>query len=107
MLSRNEIVLIDVRRPDEWQRTGIAQGALPIDLRRDDFVDAVRAAQDASGGKPVALICARGVRSVRMANRLTQAGISPLINVPEGMLGISQAPGWIKRGLPLEAWQAS
>lgn len=40
-----KILLIDIRRPDEWQRTGLGQGAVPIDMRRKDFVDALLAEQ--------------------------------------------------------------
>ena len=94
------LTLVDVRRPDEWAATGIAEGAVPIDLRRDDFVQAVRAARDGPDA-PVALICARGVRSRRMAARLAEAGIGPIVDVPEGMLGSRAGPGWLARGLPV------
>ena len=95
-----ELILVDVRRPDEWEATGIAEGAVPIDLRRDDFVDAVTAAR---GGRdvPVAVICARGVRSRRMAARLAEAGLARIVDVPEGMLGSRAGPGWLARGLPV------
>ena len=100
-----EILLVDIRRPDEWQRTGIAEGAVPIDMRRPDFTDAVLAAR-ASPTPPIALICARGVRSARMTARLTDAGLTPIIDVPEGMLGSFAGPGWVKRDLPLQSWNA-
>lgn len=102
-VRRGEVLLVDVRRPDEWQATGIAEGAVPIDLRRSDFVDAVVAAR-ASKTMPVVVICARGVRSRRMTRRLSKAGVLPIIDVPEGMLGSSAGPGWIRRGLPIETW---
>ncbi|MEM8980067.1 MAG: rhodanese-like domain-containing protein [Pseudomonadota bacterium] len=102
-----EILLIDVRRPEEWRSTGIAKGAVPVDMRRSDFVETVRAVKAAAGGKPVALICARGVRSLRMAEVLLSQGLSPLFNIPEGMLGTRDAPGWILRGLPLQPWPSS
>ena len=102
-VRKGEVLLVDVRRPDEWQATGIAEGAVPIDLRRSDFVDAVVAAR-ASKSQPVVVICARGVRSRRMTRRLTKAGVLPIIDVPEGMLGSAAGPGWIRRGLPIETW---
>lgn len=102
-VRKGSVLLVDVRRPDEWQATGIAEGAVPIDLRRRDFVDAVVAAR-ASKTQPVVVICARGVRSRRMTRRLTKAGVVPIIDVPEGMLGSSAGPGWIRRGLPIETW---
>ncbi|MEO0931960.1 MAG: rhodanese-like domain-containing protein, partial [Pseudomonadota bacterium] len=49
-------------------------------------------------------ICARGVRSARMTNRLTQAGLTQIIDIPEGMLGSFAGPGWVKRDLPIRVW---
>ena len=101
-----EVVLVDIRRPDEWERTGIGEGAVPIDMRRDDFVDALLAETDGRSDVPVALICARGVRSRKMTQRLLSAGFTTIIDVPEGMLGSGAGPGWLKRGLPIVAWSA-
>jgi len=97
-----EITLIDIRRPDEWQKTGSAGGGHQIDMRADDFVAQLMAITGGNKDVPVALICAAGVRSARMSNRLTKAGFSRIIDVPEGMLGSNAGPGWIKRGLPVE-----
>ena len=99
--SRGEITLIDIRRPDEWARTGSGEGAHRIDLRDDDFAARVQAAAGGDLNAPVALICARGVRSARVSNQLIQAGFTNIIDVPEGMLGSAAGPGWIARGLPL------
>lgn len=99
------VLLVDIRRPDEWSDTGIAEGAVPIDLRRDDFADAVLAAR-ATNDQPVALICARGVRSRRMTVLLDEAGVEPIIDIPEGMLGSLAGPGWLKRDLPVTIWNA-
>ena len=99
-MRRGEVLLVDIRRPDEWEETGIAEGAVPIDLRNDDFVAAVA---EALGGtdRPVALICARGVRSDRTGARLAEAGFTRIVDVPEGMLGSAAGPGWLERGLPV------
>jgi rhodanese-related sulfurtransferase len=96
-----EITLIDIRRPEEWAETGSGEGAHRIDLRREDFTDAVAALVDGNRAAPIALICARGVRSARESNRLQAAGFTNIIDVPEGMLGSSAGPGWIAAGLPL------
>ncbi|MFQ6551795.1 rhodanese-like domain-containing protein [Aestuariibius insulae] len=93
-----EIVLVDIRRPDEWSATGVAEGAVPLDMRQDDFVERLRAA---ASGRPVAVICAGGVRSRRVTERLSEAGVQNVIDVPEGMLGSRAGPGWIERGLPV------
>lgn len=96
-----QITLIDIRRPDEWARTGTAIRAHPIDLRDDDFAIRVRQAAGGDLNAPIALICARGVRSARVSNQLIKAGFTNIIDIPEGMLGSSAGPGWIARGLPL------
>lgn len=101
--SAGEIILVDIRRPDEWARTGIGDGAHPIDMRRDDFVASLDTLTGADKSVPVALICARGVRSARLSNALSEAGYTKIINVPEGMLGSRAGPGWIETGLPVRA----
>ncbi|MCK0150347.1 rhodanese-like domain-containing protein [Marivita sp. S6314] len=102
-VRENTVLLVDIRRPDEWAKTGLAEGATPIDMRRPDFLEALRA-QLGADQRPVALICARGVRSQRMTRLLSDAGITPIIDVPEGMLGSAAGPGWLKRSLPVVPW---
>ena len=101
LLQAQNLTLIDVRRPDEWTRTGVAPGADLIDLRRDDFVSAVKQAIADAPNRPVAVICAAGVRSARMTRLLTQAGVIGVIDIPEGMTGSRAGPGWLDRGLPV------
>ena len=100
-----DFVLVDIRRPDEWARTGVGEGANPIDMRRRDFTDALLAATNGDRAAPVALICARGVRSRKLSARLRQAGFTNIIDVPEGMLGSGAGPGWLRTGLPVVAYQ--
>jgi rhodanese-related sulfurtransferase len=100
-VAAGDVTLVDIRRPDEWAATGSGAGALQIDMRRDDFVAALTTAVGGNRDAPVALICARGVRSARLANQLAAAGFTNIINVPEGMEGSSAGPGWIARGLPM------
>ncbi|UWR21647.1 rhodanese-like domain-containing protein [Sulfitobacter sp. S190] len=96
-----DITLIDIRRPDEWSRTGIGEGAVPLDMRRDDFTETLLSRVSGRMDAPVALICARGVRSRGLTAKLTAAGFTRIIDVPEGMLGSGAGPGWIKAGLPV------
>lgn len=96
-----DILLVDIRRPDEWARTGVGEGALPLDMRRGDFIEALLVEVENDTKRPVALICARGVRSRHLSARLVEAGFSRIIDVPEGMLGSGAGPGWVKRGLPV------
>lgn len=99
-----EILLIDIRTPGEWARTGVGEGARPLDMRRPDFVDALRRLAGRANDRPVAVICARGVRSARLAERLAEAGFGEIVDVPEGMLGSRAGPGWIAAGLPVRDW---
>jgi len=99
--TAGEIILLDIRRPDEWQRTGIGEGALPLDMRRDDFIQALDQITSGDRSLPVAVICARGVRSARLTRTLNDAGYTNLIDVPEGMLGSTSGAGWLAKGLPV------
>lgn len=98
-----EIVLIDIRQPEEWEQTGSPQGAHRLDMRRPDFLAALSALVDGDHSRQIALICASGGRSARMASALTDSGFSQVVDVSEGMLGSSAGPGWIARGLPVAA----
>jgi rhodanese-related sulfurtransferase len=102
MAQAGEIVLVDIRRPDEWAATGSPASGRRLDMRREDFVEALLDLTGGDRGAQVALICARGVRSSRLTNRLTEAGFTNIIDVPEGMLGSAAGPGWVREGLPLD-----
>jgi rhodanese-related sulfurtransferase len=99
-----EILLVDIRTPGEWRRTGVPEGAVPLDMRRDDFINRLDAfvAQDPT--RPVALICAGGVRSARLSRQLLAAGYQQVIDVPEGLHGSSAGPGWLASDLPVRPW---
>lgn len=101
--TAGEILLIDIRGPDEWAQTGIGEGAVPLDMRRDDFTQALQRLADERPGLPIALICARGVRSRALARRLDAAGFTQIVDVPEGMFGSGAGPGWLRAGLPVVA----
>ncbi len=99
--KRGDLLLIDIRRPDEWDATGSGEGAHRLDMRRNDFVVALESLAGGRRDSPIALICARGVRSAYLSNRLKEAGFTRIIDVPEGMFGSSTGPGWLVRGLPV------
>ena len=106
-LARDEIVLIDIRRPEEWQATGVAKGAWPLDMRTEEFGQQLGAILDRNPSRRLALICATGVRSAYVAKLLDNHGID-VIDVSEGMMGSIKGPGWVRRGLPvLSAFEAS
>ncbi|PCJ05336.1 MAG: rhodanese [Rhodobacteraceae bacterium] len=100
-----DITLIDIRTPIEWTAVGVPVGSHQIDMRRQDFAEAVALVTGGDRSAPIALICARGVRSARMTLALSKAGFSNIIDVPEGMLGSRDGPGWLASNLPVARWQ--
>lgn len=98
----NQVFLIDIRTPREWQQTGVAKHASKITMHQDGFLAKVTSLVDGDKAAPIALICARGNRSTRMINLLEQNGYTNVYNVSEGMLGSNEGPGWLAKGLPLK-----
>ena len=103
-LERGQMMLIDVRSPQEWGQTGIAPGARTMTIHDPGglpgFVEAVKAAVSGDLDKVIAVICARGNRSTIAHQALTEAGFTRVMNIREGMLGGPYGPGWLPRGLP-------
>lgn len=101
-----QLTLVDIRRPDEWRQTGVAQGALRINMAHPQgtagFVRQVEAEVGGDRNAPIGLICRTGNRSTHMQQALAQAGFTRVYNINEGMVGSGAGPGWIKRGLPVE-----
>lgn len=100
-VQAGDLLLIDIRQPQEWAETGSPAGAQRLDLRSPDFVDQLTALAGGDTTRPIALICASGGRSARTAQTLTEAGFTTVLDVSEGMLGSSAGPGWLARGLPV------
>ncbi|MFK7870483.1 MAG: rhodanese-like domain-containing protein [Roseobacter sp.] len=98
--ERGDVVLVDIRRPDEWAATGVGEGAQAIDMRRPDFTKELLS-RAGTTDRAIALICARGVRSRRLSQALNDAGFTRIIDIPEGMLGSGAGPGWLATGLPV------
>jgi rhodanese-related sulfurtransferase len=105
-----QLTLIDIRRPDEWRQTGVAEGAVRINMLHPQgpqgFVRQVLAEVDGDRDAPIGLICRTGNRTTQMQKLLQDAGFTNVANVKEGMVGSSAGPGWIRRGLPVEACAA-
>ena len=102
-----KLTLIDIRRPDEWRQTGVAQGAIRVNMLHPQgpqgFVRQVLAEVDGNLAAPIGLICRTGNRTTHMQKALQEAGFTNVYHIPEGMVGSSAGPGWVARGLPLEA----
>ena len=105
-LQAGNIVLVDIRRPQEWRQTGVAQGAMRIDMLHPKGLQGFAQALYASVGQdlnaPIVLICRTGNRTSQLQPILKQAGFTNIRHVPEGMVGSRAGAGWIKRGLPVD-----
>ncbi len=102
-LQIGKIVLIDIRRPSEWRDTGTPTGAVLLTMHRDGGIEDFIAEIDRRVGreKPIALICAGGVRSRYLQWRLGQFGLEDVIDVSEGVVGSPFSKGWRGRDLPM------
>ncbi len=98
-----EIILVDIRTPEEWLETGIGEGAIPLDMRADDFVKQLVALRVANRETPIAFICRTGNRSQFVTSALAGQGFPGLLDVAEGMVGGPRGKGWIPTGLPVYA----
>ncbi len=100
-LLQQGVVLIDVRRPDEWQSTGVVADSLLL-----TFFDQAgksnpplwwqQLQEQKVTDKPLALICRSGYRSAIICDYLLDQGLqASLYNVQDGILG------WLQEGFPV------
>jgi rhodanese-related sulfurtransferase len=94
-VNAGELILVDIRRPDEWAATGSAKGALRISMLNRNFTAQVKALQASNPKKRIALICQAGVRSARLSKQLEELGINSLVDVEGG------TQLWLDQGLPV------
>lgn len=93
--AAGELVLIDIRTPAEWADTGVATGAVQLDMTSADFVASVSKVMSENPNKKLAFICQSGGRSGSLTSQMEASGITNTINVTGGT---SQ---WIADGLPI------
>jgi rhodanese-related sulfurtransferase len=102
LVTDKKAILIDIRTPGEWAETGVAEGALTIDMTDPMFMRKISEAVGGDRAKPIALICRTASRSSTVQQVMMQMGYINVINVEGGMVGNRADKGWIKHGLPLE-----
>jgi rhodanese-related sulfurtransferase len=95
------VILVDIRRPEEWADTGIAEGAIRLDMTSPAFEARLASLRAENPGKPIALICRTANRSRHLQDVLTRRGWTGLVDVRGGMLGDGRNTGWLTEGLPL------
>ncbi|MDT8388078.1 MAG: rhodanese-like domain-containing protein [Thiogranum sp.] len=102
--DRGELTLIDIRSSQEWLETGIPSPARALSMYDRDFLLQLNNIIVATDNRPVAFICATGSRSAWLRQALAARGMLNLLDVPEGMLGNSAGPGWLRAGLPVRPY---
>jgi rhodanese-related sulfurtransferase len=102
-LQAGDLTLVDIRTPKEWRKTGVAEGAHRIDMTSSSFMDDLLAAVDGDKDAPIAIICRTGNRTTFTQRALMKQGFTNVFNVKEGMAGSGAGPGWLRRGLPVQA----
>jgi len=103
-VKKGELILVDIRTPNEWQKTGVPEGAQTISLNDPNFLARLEQVTGGDRSKKVAFICASGARSAQLVRALKGYGWENLVDVSEGMTGSMSAPGWIRSGLPVKPW---
>ena len=100
-----KVKLIDIRTQREWRETGTAPGAGRVDMYQGAaaFAKGIEAITGGDKNAPIALICRTGNRTTQAQKFLQNQGYTQVYNVKEGMAGSSAGPGWMKRGLPVDA----
>ncbi len=106
LMQQDRLILIDIRTKAEWQQTGIAKGALTIDMMDKDFLEKIANIRLDNPAKTIAFICASGRRSSIVWAELTKRGYKNIYSVFGGTTGNGVA-GWIKDGLPIEKYSAN
>jgi rhodanese-related sulfurtransferase len=105
-VKAGKLMLVDIRTPGEWKETGVAQGAVRIDMQHPKggpgFMEELLKNTKGDKNAPVALICRTGNRTTQVQRYLEAQGFTRVFNVREGMAGSAAGPGWLRRGLPLQ-----
>ena len=104
-LQADGAVIIDVRRQDEWELTGLVEGSHALtffDAHGRYDVEAWLASLDeiVKADQPVVLICQHGVRSSKIASLLDKRlGYSAVHNVTKGI------HDWLEENRPVVTYE--
>ncbi|MGV6840633.1 MAG: rhodanese-like domain-containing protein [Planktomarina sp.] len=100
-IANGEIIVLDIRSPEEWKESGLAKGAWPESMHVQGFPTRLQNIFRIYGPKNVALICATGGRTDYVVKVLERNGIHGVADISEAMFGNGKDPGWVARGLPV------
>lgn len=96
-----EVILVDIRRPEEWADTGVAEGAIKLDMTSPVFEARLAGLRAENPGKPIAIICRTASRTRHVQEVLGKRGWTGIVDVRGGMLGDGRNKGWLDEGLPV------
>lgn len=99
-LTNGDLILIDIRTKPEWINSGVAKGALTIDMQDPEFLNKIAKIRLENPDKTLAFICASGRRSTIVQTYLAKNGYENIYSVFGGTTGNGVA-GWIKDGFPV------
>ena len=100
-VQQGEMVLLDIRTPEEWAKSGVPQGAWPVNMYGPQFGRALQEIFRRNPSKRIGMICAVGGRTGYVEQVLKKNGFPEVVNVGEGMFGSAHGKGWLKQGLPV------
>ena len=91
MMKKKDVVIIDVRTPEEYEKDGHIKGAnlIPVQLFRYIYLPGLR-------DKKVLVYCRSGNRSATASRILEQMGIKNVYNLKGGIIE------WKSKKLPVE-----
>lgn len=88
LVSAKDIVLVDIRREEEWKQTGVIAGAhLVTYAGAEDFLAKVKPL--VGQGKKLALVCRSGNRTSQASRQIASLVDFEIIDVKGGMLRIA------------------
>ena len=89
-LQEAPVLLVDIRRPEEWVETGVLPNALLLTFESPaQFMAALR--PHLQPGQPVALICRTGNRTARAARLIAPDLDVPVVDVAGGIFRLMGA----------------
>ncbi len=94
-------ILVDIRRPEEWEDTGVPEGAIKLDMTSPAFEARLAALRAENPGKQIDLICRTANRTRDVQQALMRRGWRDIVNVRGGLLGNPGNPGWLDEKLPV------
>jgi thioredoxin len=92
LISKGDVILVDVRTPQEYYRGHIA-GSTAIDISDPNFVTKINLLQKE---KTILIYCLTGSRSYAAANYMSKNGFKNIYNLQRGIME------WNQKGYPIE-----